>query len=69
VLAAPAAVLVELDAVRRVPLGLERLVIAPLALRAGERYRNSDSGLGHSLSEEKWLTLGTLTHRRWAAEV
>src|SRR5437867_6232803 len=44
---APAAVLAELDAVRRVPLGLRRLVVPPLALRAGEGDRNSDSGLGH----------------------
>ena len=36
VLAAPAAVLLELDAVRRVPLRLVRLVVAPLALGAGE---------------------------------
>ena len=35
--AAPAAVLLELDAVGRVPLGLLRLVVAPLALGAGER--------------------------------
>src|SRR5207302_9799501 len=34
---APAAVLVELDAVRRVPLGLLRLVVATLAVRASER--------------------------------
>src|SRR3981081_3358971 len=40
--AAPAAVLAELDAVRRVPLGLHRLVVPPLALGAGERDRNSD---------------------------
>src|SRR2546423_7482109 len=42
--AAPAAVLLELDAVRRVPLRLLGLVVAPLALGAGERDPNSDSG-------------------------
>src|SRR6266446_4627880 len=45
--AAPAAVLAELDAVRRVPLGLHRLIVPPLAHRAGEGDRNSNSGLGH----------------------
>src|SRR6266536_838379 len=45
--AAPAAVLAELHAIRRVSLRLHRLVVPPLALRAGERDRNSDSGLGH----------------------
>src|SRR3954469_23228839 len=56
--AAPAAVLAEHDAVRGVPLGLHRLVVPPLALRAGERDRNSDSGLGHVSSLSKWLTSG-----------
>src|SRR5690242_150224 len=59
VLAAPAAELAELDAVRIVPLGLHRLVVAPPALSAGERDRNSDSGLRH----ESLSTLGRLTHR------
>src|ERR1051325_2459394 len=48
---APAAVLRELDAVGGVPLRLVGLVVAPLALRARERDRNSDSGLCHG---EKW---------------
>src|SRR5262249_44494241 len=46
VTAAPAAVLLELDPVRRVPLGLLRLVVPPLALGAGERDSDSDSS-GH----------------------
>src|SRR5207245_1589746 len=46
--AAPAAVLLELDPVRRVPLGLLRLIVPPLAVRAGERDCDSDSG-GHFL--------------------
>src|SRR5262249_21299008 len=49
VLAAPAAVLAELDAVRIVPLRLHRLVVAPLAVGAGERDRNSDSCLCHEI--------------------
>src|SRR5438067_2582090 len=44
VAAAPTAVLVELDAVRRVPLGLLRLIVAALAVRASERDCDSDSG-------------------------
>src|SRR3954471_17563742 len=44
--AAPAAVLLELDAVGRVPLRLLRLVVPPLALGARERDCDSDSG-GH----------------------
>src|SRR5262245_4643163 len=48
VAAAPAAVLGQLETVRRVPLGLLCLVIAPLALRASERDRDSYSGC-HSL--------------------
>ena len=44
VLAAPAAVLRELDAVRRVPFGLLCLVVTPPALRAGKRDCDSDSG-------------------------
>src|SRR5207253_10718355 len=47
VAAAPAAVLLELDTVRRVPLGLLRLVVAPLALGARERDSDSDSGFCH----------------------
>jgi hypothetical protein len=46
-LPAPAAELRELHAVRRVPLRFVRLVVAPLALGAGEGDRNSDSCLGH----------------------
>src|SRR6185312_7515676 len=42
--AAPAAVLLELDAVGRISLRLLRLVVTPLALGAGERDRDSDSG-------------------------
>src|SRR6476620_6583590 len=45
--AAPAAVLPELDAVGRVPLRLERLVVPPLAVGASERDGNSDSAFGH----------------------
>src|SRR5919198_6511795 len=41
---APAAVLAQLDAVRRVPLGLRRLIVASLAVGAGEGDRVSDSG-------------------------
>src|SRR5690349_602606 len=48
VTAAPAAVLVELDPVGRVPLRLVRLIDPPLALGAGERDCDSDSG-GHFL--------------------
>jgi hypothetical protein len=44
VLTAPAAVLLELDTVGRVPLRLVRLVVPPLALGAGERDRDSNSG-------------------------
>src|SRR5581483_8048664 len=47
--AAPAAVLPKVPPVRGVPLRLLRLVVAPLALRAGERDRDSDSG-GHLVS-------------------
>src|SRR4051794_17635360 len=50
VLPAPAAVLAELDPVRGVPLRLVGLVVAPLALGAGEGDRNSDSALGHCVS-------------------
>src|SRR5919197_5156217 len=59
---APAAVLAELDAVRRVPLGLVRLVVPPLALRAGEGDPNSDSGLGHVSSLREVISEGMLTH-------
>src|SRR3954468_920694 len=41
VVAAPLAVLAQLDAVRRVPLGLVRLVVAPLAGLARKRDRDS----------------------------
>src|SRR5262249_34205711 len=44
VAAAPAAVLLELHAVRRIPLGLLRPVIPPLALGAREGDCDSDSG-------------------------
>src|SRR5207302_6225311 len=44
VLLAPAAVFLELDPVRIVPLRLVRLVIAPLALGARKGDRDSDSG-------------------------
>src|SRR4051794_38896099 len=53
VLPAPPAVLLELDAVRRVPLGLLRLVVPPLALRARERDCDSDSG-GHGFLSRFW---------------
>jgi len=46
---APAAVLPELDPVGRVPLGLLRLIVAPLALGASQRDRYSNSG-GHFFS-------------------
>src|SRR3972149_6560990 len=51
---APAAVLLELDPVRGIPLGLLRLVVAPLALRAGERDRDSYSGCHCSFLSWKW---------------
>src|SRR6188768_3504637 len=47
--AAPAAVLLELHPVGGVSLGLLRLVVAPLALGAGERDRDSYSGCHCSL--------------------
>src|SRR5579885_3169182 len=59
---APAAVLPELDPVGRIPLRLVGLVVAPLALGAGERDRNSDSGLGH-VSPGNSVLRGRLTHR------
>ena len=46
VLPAPAAVLAQLDAVRRVPLGLGRLIVPALAVGASEGDRVSDS-CGH----------------------
>ena len=46
---APAAVLRELDAVGRVPLRFHGLVVAPLAVGAGKRDRNSNSGFRHRL--------------------
>src|SRR5829696_1760662 len=49
VLAAPAAVLAELDPVRIVALGLLGLVVAPLALLAGEGHGDSDVSAGHRL--------------------
>src|SRR5581483_4118497 len=48
--AAPAAVLLQLDPVRRVPPRLVRLVVAPPALGAGERDRDSGSGFRHGFS-------------------
>src|SRR5207237_137294 len=44
VAAAPTAVLAQLDTVRRVPLGLRRLVVPPLAVGAREGDRVSYSG-------------------------
>jgi hypothetical protein len=44
---APAAVLLELDTIRRVALRLHGLVVAPLALGAGERDLLSDACLCH----------------------
>src|SRR4051794_4381437 len=54
VLAAPAAVLLELHAVGRVPLRLLGRVVAPLALRAGEGDSYSDSGFGHGFFVDLW---------------
>src|SRR5436190_16980136 len=42
--AAPAAVLAQLNTVRRVPLGLRRLIVPPLAVGASEGDRVSYSG-------------------------
>src|SRR3954447_8357146 len=47
VLAAPRAVLRELDPVGRVSLGLLSLVVASLAVLARERDRDADTGLCH----------------------
>src|SRR5436190_3178984 len=47
VLAAPRAVLRELDPVGRVSLGLLRLIVAPLAVLARKRDRDADTGLCH----------------------
>src|SRR5581483_7001081 len=47
---APAAVLLELNAVRRVPLGLVGLIVAALAFGASERDCDSDSGCHFSFS-------------------
>jgi hypothetical protein len=58
--AAPAAVLLELNAVGGVPLRLLRLIVTPLALGAGERDRDSDSGC-HVFSSFEFP--GRLTHR------
>ena len=44
---APAAVLFHLNAVRRVSLGLGRLVVPPLACSECKRDGNSDSGFRH----------------------
>jgi hypothetical protein len=48
VLAAPSAVLVELDPVRGVPPTLVALIVSPLALLASERDGDSDPGLAHA---------------------
>src|SRR5262245_38636865 len=56
--ATPATVLLELDPVRRVPLRLLGLVVAPLAVIAGERDSDSYSGC-HSCS----LLLRVLSRR------
>src|SRR5918912_2586949 len=61
VLTAPAAVLLELDAVGGVPLRFLGLVVPPLALGAGERDCDSDSGLGCHLVSSS--ALRRLTHR------
>jgi hypothetical protein len=55
VLATPAAVLAQLDPIRVVALALVRLVVAMLALLAGEGDSDSDISAGH---DEKSL-------RRW----
>ena len=44
---AEAAILRELDPVRRVPLRLLRLVVAPLAVLARQRNQHADTGLSH----------------------
>ena len=49
VAAAPAAVLAQLDPVRRVPPRLVGLVVAALALLASERHRDSDISASHWL--------------------
>src|SRR5437763_10406119 len=51
VLAAPAAVLAQLETVRRVPLGLVALVVAALALLAGESDRDPDVSSCHRSGE------------------
>src|SRR3954453_9650711 len=51
VVAAPLAVLAQLDAVRRVPLGLVRLVVAPLAVLARKRDCDSYISACHELAE------------------
>jgi hypothetical protein len=51
---APAAVLLELHAVGGVSLGLLGLIVTPLALGAGERDRDSDSGCHSSTLFEVW---------------
>src|SRR5205085_12358662 len=65
VVPAPAAALLELDAVGRVPLRLLRLVVPPLAVRAGERDLVSYSGchvvcLALSLSVREKVAAGGL---------
>jgi hypothetical protein len=50
VLAAPTAVLAHLDPIRIVALGLLGLIVAPLAVLAGERYRDSDISASHGSS-------------------
>src|SRR5207253_4191754 len=62
---APAAVLLELHPVGRVPLRLLRLIVPPLALGAGERDCDSDSGCHFSFPLK--LSLRRLTHRARAA--
>src|SRR5436190_6481511 len=62
--AAPAAELLELDPVGRVPLVLHRLVVPPLALGARERDLVSDSGCHLSFPS---MFRRMLTHRARAA--
>jgi hypothetical protein len=49
VLATPAAKLAQLNAIRRVPPGLVRLIIAPLAVFASQRHRDADISASHVL--------------------
>jgi hypothetical protein len=50
VVSAPPAVLAHLDSVRRVSPRLVRLIVAPLAVLAGEGYCDSDISASHLLS-------------------